>query len=188
MRRVGTCVGLITWSEGAPWRQNPSPPTSSPPPVARWHDTTATTPQVRAPRPLLFVAREALRSISNYLLAKRTFLSINICVLAGRARLFRRWALRAVKTSPVEVQVFEISVLPGMAGMPRFSHAGLEKLTPPPLSAPLKRTKFWGSKNRISLIYATHDFRARCSVEHALLVAYWRIWACARCHKYTAPD
>ena len=28
-----------------------------------------------------------------------------------------------------------------MAGMPIFAHAGREKLTPPPLSAPLKRIK-----------------------------------------------
>ena len=40
----------------------------------------------------------------------------------------------------------------GMAGMPLFAHAGREKLTPPPLSAPLKLIKFCGSKTRISLI------------------------------------
>ena len=39
-----------------------------------------------------------------------------------------------------------------MAGMPLFAHAGREKLTPPPLSAPLKPIKFCGSKTRIPLL------------------------------------
>ena len=33
-----------------------------------------------------------------------------------------------------------------MAGMPLFAHAGREKLTPPPLSVPLKPIKFCGFK------------------------------------------
>ena len=39
-----------------------------------------------------------------------------------------------------------------MTGMPPFAHAGREKLTAPPLSAPLKLIKFCGSKTQISLI------------------------------------
>ena len=61
--------------------------------------------------------------------------------------------------------------LDDMAGMPLFAHAGREKLTPPPLSAPLKLIKFCGSKTRISLIkgaQAPHwaGFCLFCSAKH----------------------
>ena len=59
-----------------------------------------------------------------------------------------------------------------MAGMPLFAHAGREKSTPPPRSAPLKLIKFFGSKTRISLIQgaqAPHraGFCLFCSAKHA---------------------
>ena len=45
-----------------------------------------------------------------------------------------------------------VSSAANMAGIPLFAHAGREKITPPPLSAPLELIKFCGSKTQISLI------------------------------------
>ena len=46
----------------------------------------------------------------------------------------------------------DLSLYDDMAGIPLFAHAGREKLTLPPLSAPLELIKFCGTKTQISLI------------------------------------
>ena len=70
-----------------------------------------------------------------------------------RLDLRRLEAAEGALTWALELEAHRRRRVVVMAGMPLFAHAGRrEKLTPAPLSAPLKRIKFCGSKTQISLI------------------------------------